>query len=157
MVGWHYPVNRHKFEQAPETGDGQGGLVCSSPWGHNESDVTEVTKVRLGLYEISRDSCNHTENYHEGAADSRRTGEHRGKAWNERPGRQQDKQEGSQAPTLSTTSTLYNQKRTLLLLQNHSVSSSRYNPLYLKYGKGQWFTNLAINSDHRESSVKYQC
>ena len=57
MVGWHYPVNRHKFEQALEIGDGQGGLVCSSPWGHKESDVTEVTKVRLGLYEISRDSC----------------------------------------------------------------------------------------------------
>ena len=57
MVGWHYPVNGHKFEQAPELGDGQGGLVCSSPWGHKESDVTEVTKVSLGLYEISRDSC----------------------------------------------------------------------------------------------------
>ena len=22
-------------------GDGQGGLVCCSPWGHNESDMTE--------------------------------------------------------------------------------------------------------------------
>ena len=24
-----------------EVGDGQGGLVCCSPWGHKESDTTE--------------------------------------------------------------------------------------------------------------------
>ena len=24
-----------------EFGDGQGGLVCCSPWGHKESDMTE--------------------------------------------------------------------------------------------------------------------
>ena len=23
-------------------GDGQGGLVCCSPWGHKESDMTEL-------------------------------------------------------------------------------------------------------------------
>ena len=26
---------------APGVGDGQGGLVCCSPWGHKESDMTE--------------------------------------------------------------------------------------------------------------------
>ena len=31
----------HEFEQAPGVGDGQGGLVCSSPWSHKESDMTE--------------------------------------------------------------------------------------------------------------------
>ena len=29
------------FEQALGDGDGQGGLVCYSPWGHKESDRTE--------------------------------------------------------------------------------------------------------------------
>ena len=35
MVGWHHWLNGHEFEQAPGVGDGQGGLACSSPWGHN--------------------------------------------------------------------------------------------------------------------------
>ena len=29
------------FEQAPGAGDGQGSLVCCSPWGRKESDMTE--------------------------------------------------------------------------------------------------------------------
>ena len=41
MVGWHYRVNGHEFEQALGFGDGQGGLACCSPWGHRESEVTE--------------------------------------------------------------------------------------------------------------------
>ena len=28
-------------EQTPRIGDGQGGLVCCSPWGHKELDTTE--------------------------------------------------------------------------------------------------------------------
>ena len=34
MVGWHHRLDGHVFEQAPGVGDGQGGLVCCSPWGH---------------------------------------------------------------------------------------------------------------------------
>ena len=30
-----------EFEQAPGVGDGQGSLVCCSPWGCKESDMTE--------------------------------------------------------------------------------------------------------------------
>ena len=41
MVGWHHWLNRHEFEQVPGVGDGQGGLACSSPWSHKESDTTE--------------------------------------------------------------------------------------------------------------------
>ena len=41
MVGWHHRINGHKFEQALGVGDGQGSLVCYSPWGHKESDMTE--------------------------------------------------------------------------------------------------------------------
>ena len=41
MVGWHHRLDGHEFEQAPEVGDGQGGLACCSPWGWKESDTTE--------------------------------------------------------------------------------------------------------------------
>ena len=30
-----------KFEQTPGDGEGQGGLVCHSPWSRRESDLTE--------------------------------------------------------------------------------------------------------------------
>ena len=39
MVGWQ--LDGHEFEQAPGIGDGQGSLVCCSPWGCKESDMTE--------------------------------------------------------------------------------------------------------------------
>ena len=41
MVGWHHWLNGHEFEQAPGNGDGQGSLVCCSPWVRKESDMTE--------------------------------------------------------------------------------------------------------------------
>ena len=41
MVEWHHPLNGNEFEQALGVGDGQGGLVCCSPWGHKEPDTTE--------------------------------------------------------------------------------------------------------------------
>ena len=34
MIEWHHRLNGHGFEQAPGVGDGQGNLVCCSPWGH---------------------------------------------------------------------------------------------------------------------------
>ena len=40
-VGWHHWLKGHEFEQAPGAGDGQGGLVCCSPWDHKELDTTE--------------------------------------------------------------------------------------------------------------------
>ena len=41
MAGWHHWLNGHEFGWAPGVGDGQGGLVCCSSWGHKESDMTE--------------------------------------------------------------------------------------------------------------------
>ena len=32
MVGWHHRLDVHEFEQALGVGDGQGSLVCCSPW-----------------------------------------------------------------------------------------------------------------------------
>ena len=43
-VGWHHRLNGHEFEQAPGDSEGQGSLVCCSPWGHKESDTTEQLK-----------------------------------------------------------------------------------------------------------------
>ena len=40
MVGWHHRLNRHEFEHILGDGEGQGGLVCCSPWGCKESDTT---------------------------------------------------------------------------------------------------------------------
>ena len=40
MVGWHHWLDGHEFEQAPGVGDGQGSLVCCSPWGCRELDMT---------------------------------------------------------------------------------------------------------------------
>ena len=41
MVGWHHQLDGHEFEQALGVDDGQGSLVCCSPWGHKESDMIE--------------------------------------------------------------------------------------------------------------------
>ena len=41
MVGWNHHLDGHEFKQAPWVGDGQGSLVCCSPWGHKELDTTE--------------------------------------------------------------------------------------------------------------------
>ena len=41
MVGWHHQLDGCEFEQVLGVGDGQGSLVCCSPWGHKESDTTK--------------------------------------------------------------------------------------------------------------------
>ena len=40
-VEWHNQLNGQEFEQTLGVSDGQGSQVCSSPWGHKESDTTE--------------------------------------------------------------------------------------------------------------------
>ena len=47
MVGWHYQLNGHKFEQAPGDYAGQGSLACCSPWGCKESDKTETEQQQI--------------------------------------------------------------------------------------------------------------
>ena len=41
MVGWHHWLDGHELEQAPGVGDGQGSLLCCSPWGCKDLDMTE--------------------------------------------------------------------------------------------------------------------
>ena len=40
MVGWHYWLNGQEFEHARGDSEGQGSLVCGSPWVRKELDMT---------------------------------------------------------------------------------------------------------------------
>ena len=41
LVGWYHRLNGHEFEQALGVSNGQGSLVCCSPWDHKELDTSE--------------------------------------------------------------------------------------------------------------------
>ena len=41
MIGWHHQLSGHEFEQTQGDSEGQGSLVCYSPWSRKESDMTE--------------------------------------------------------------------------------------------------------------------
>ena len=41
MAGWHHRLNGHEFEKIWGDSEGQGSLVCCSPWGRKESDTTK--------------------------------------------------------------------------------------------------------------------
>ena len=40
MVGWHHRLDGHEFEETPRDSVRQRSLVCCSPWGHKELDMT---------------------------------------------------------------------------------------------------------------------
>ena len=40
MVGWHHWLNRPEFEQSLTESEEQESLMCYSPWGHKESDMS---------------------------------------------------------------------------------------------------------------------
>ena len=41
MFGWHHWLDGQELDQAPGVGNGQWSLVCCSPWGGKESDMTK--------------------------------------------------------------------------------------------------------------------
>ena len=41
MVGWLHRLNGPEFEKAPGDGEGQGSLVCCSPWGRKECGMND--------------------------------------------------------------------------------------------------------------------
>ena len=50
MFRWHHWLNGREFQQTPGDSEGQGSLVCCSPWGHKELDTIEQlnnNKIRL--------------------------------------------------------------------------------------------------------------
>ena len=52
MVGWHHQLNGHELEQALGVGDGQGRLVCCSPWGCKESNSTLTTEQQYTYFKL---------------------------------------------------------------------------------------------------------
>ena len=46
MVGWHHRINEHESEQTPGDSEEQGSLVCCSPWGSKELDMTGHTYTK---------------------------------------------------------------------------------------------------------------
>ena len=54
MAGWNHQLNEHEFEQTPGDSKGRGSLVCCSPWGRKESDMTRQlnknNKVAICFY-----------------------------------------------------------------------------------------------------------
>ena len=40
VVRYHHQLNGHVFGQTPGDSEGQGRLVCCSPWGDKDSDMT---------------------------------------------------------------------------------------------------------------------
>ena len=41
IVGWHYRLDGHEFEQSSVLDDGQGSLACYNPWGSKNLETTE--------------------------------------------------------------------------------------------------------------------
>ena len=49
MVRQQHQLNGHEFEQTLGDSEGQGGLVCCHPCGHEESDTTQQLNNRTWL------------------------------------------------------------------------------------------------------------
>ena len=50
VIGWHYRPNGHEFEQTLGDSEGQGSLVCSSPWVTIELDtIQRLNKNKYSL------------------------------------------------------------------------------------------------------------
>ena len=56
MVGWHLWLDGHEFEQALGDGEGQGSLVCCSPWGCIELYSTEQLN-KVDIYKPTDPRC----------------------------------------------------------------------------------------------------
>ena len=49
MFGWHHQLKWHEFEHVPGDSEGQRSLACCSPWGREESDMTEWLNSKIPL------------------------------------------------------------------------------------------------------------
>ena len=62
IAGWYQQCNEHELGQTPGDGEGQGGLVCCSPWGCKELDSTgklnnNKDKHRLSCETLKNSCC----------------------------------------------------------------------------------------------------
>ena len=53
MVGRHYRLNGHEFEQTPGDSEGQGSLACHSLKGRKGSDMTSLLNNSIQVYAYS--------------------------------------------------------------------------------------------------------
>ena len=66
MIGWHHWLNGYEFEQVLGVSDGQGSLVCCSPWGCKELDTTEwlnCTWVSVSFSILNHELCDGLAHY----------------------------------------------------------------------------------------------
>ena len=52
MVRWHHWLNGHEFKQTLGDSEGQGSLVCCSPWGPKDPDMTEQLNTRIAAFSL---------------------------------------------------------------------------------------------------------
>ena len=64
MVGWHHWLDGRGSGWTPGVGDGKGGLACCSPWGHKESDTTELNWTQIYSEPMNCNVCIHPLNHH---------------------------------------------------------------------------------------------
>ena len=55
MVGWHHQLNGHGFEKTLGSREGHGSLMFCSPWGHEESDMTD--QLNNNSFYLTLDLC----------------------------------------------------------------------------------------------------
>ncbi|CAN0544734.1 unnamed protein product [Rangifer tarandus platyrhynchus] len=65
MVGWHHRLNGLEFVQTPGDGEGQGSLVCCSPWGPKQLGKTERLTHNVSVGRIRRLRESHNNAYSE--------------------------------------------------------------------------------------------
>ena len=68
MAGWHHWCNGHELGQTSGDGEGQGGLVCCSPCGCKESDLTVWLSHSVYLEEVFEDWYQETSQRRSGLA-----------------------------------------------------------------------------------------
>ena len=56
MVRWHHRLDGHEFEQTLEDSEGQGSLVCCSPWGRiyvcESWAIKKAEHQRIGAFDL---------------------------------------------------------------------------------------------------------
>ena len=61
MAGWHHQLSGPEFEQAPGDGEEQGSLAYCSPWGHKDSDMSELLNHHHHHLQIKHSEADSTE------------------------------------------------------------------------------------------------
>ena len=57
MVQWIHRLNGHEFKQTPGDNEGQGSLMCCSPWDHKEPNMTERLNNKAFLISQIQEGC----------------------------------------------------------------------------------------------------